>query len=64
MSRWRAAQDARFAVVATAQEGLVAALQTGLAYCRGRFVARMDADDLMHRQRLALQVRIWRRARI
>ena len=56
-ARWFAAQDARFAVVATAHQGLVAALQTGLAHCRGRFVARMDADDLMHRQRLALQVR-------
>ena len=56
-ARWFATQDARFAVVATAHQGLVAALQTGLAHCRGRFVARMDADDLMHRQRLALQVR-------
>ena len=56
-ARWFAAQDARFAVVATAHQGLVAALQTGLAHCRGRFVARMDADDLMQRQRLALQVR-------
>jgi glycosyltransferase involved in cell wall biosynthesis len=51
-----AAQDARFVVVATAHQGLVAALQTGLAHCHGRFVARMDADDLMQRQRLALQV--------
>ena len=56
-ARWFAAQDARFTVVATSHQGLVAALHTGLAYCRGRFVARMDADDLMHRQRLALQVR-------
>ena len=55
-ARWFAAQDARFAVVATSHQGLVAALHTGLAYCRGRCVARMDADDLMHRQRLALQV--------
>jgi glycosyltransferase involved in cell wall biosynthesis len=53
-----AAQDTRFTVVATSHQGLVAALHTGLAYCRGRFVARMDADDLMHRQRLALQVRV------
>src|SRR5919206_957875 len=52
-----AAQDARFTVVATSHQGLVAALHTGLAYCRGRFVARMDADDLMHHQRLAWQGR-------
>jgi hypothetical protein len=37
-------------------QGLVPALNTGLAYCQGRFIARMDADDVMHRQRLAVQV--------
>jgi len=56
-ARWFAAQDARCTVVATSHQGLIAALHTGLAYCRGPFVARMDADDLMHRQRLALQLR-------
>jgi glycosyltransferase involved in cell wall biosynthesis len=57
-ARWFAAQDVRFVIVATSHQGLVAALHTGLAYCRGRLVARMDADDLMHRQRLALQGRM------
>ena len=57
-ARWFAAQDTRFTVVATSHQGLVAALHTGLAHCRGRFVARMDADDLMHRQRLSLQLRM------
>jgi glycosyltransferase involved in cell wall biosynthesis len=57
-ARWFAAQDARFTVVATPHQGLVAALHIGLAHCRGRLVARMDADDLMHRQRLALQRRV------
>jgi len=56
-ARQFAAQDPRFEVVATAHQGLVPALRTGLAYCHGRFIARMDADDLMHRQRLAMQVR-------
>lgn len=56
-ARWFAERDARFLVVSTPHRGLVAALNTGLAYCRGRFVARMDADDLMHSQRLATQVR-------
>jgi len=55
-ARWFAERDPRFLVMATAHRGLVAALNTGLAHCRGRFVARMDADDLMHRQRLATQV--------
>jgi glycosyltransferase involved in cell wall biosynthesis len=55
-ARWFAEQDARFVVIPTPHQGLVAALNTGLASCQGRFVARMDADDCMHRQRLAAQV--------
>jgi glycosyltransferase involved in cell wall biosynthesis len=51
-----AVRDARFRVVATAHRGLVAALNAGLEHCRGRVVARMDADDLMHRERLRLQL--------
>ena len=52
-----AAHDERFRVVATAHQGLVAALGTGLERCLGRMVARMDADDVMHRERLAAQLR-------
>jgi glycosyltransferase involved in cell wall biosynthesis len=55
-ARWFAARDARFTVLSTAHQGLVAALNTGLSACRGHFIARMDADDLMHRQRLAAQM--------
>jgi len=51
-----AASDDRFVVVRTPHRGLAAALATGLAHCRGRFIARMDADDLMRRERLAHQV--------
>jgi len=54
-ARGVAAADARFRVVRESHRGLVAALNAGLALCRGRFVARMDADDLMHRDRLAAQ---------
>jgi len=50
-----AASDPRIRVVTTAHRGLVAALDTGLGHCRAPLVARMDADDLMHRDRLALQ---------
>ncbi len=37
--------------------GIVAALTAGLAAARGRLVARMDADDEAHRERLEEQVR-------
>jgi glycosyltransferase involved in cell wall biosynthesis len=48
--------DARFRVVPTAHGGIVAALTAGLAHCRASVVARMDADDVMHRERLAAQL--------
>jgi glycosyltransferase involved in cell wall biosynthesis len=51
-----AAVDPRIAAVAIPSTGLVGALAAGLARCRGEFVARMDADDLMRRDRLARQV--------
>jgi glycosyltransferase involved in cell wall biosynthesis len=50
-----ARREPRLAVVTTPHRGIVAALDTGLAQCRGRLVARMDADDLMHRDRLRAQ---------
>jgi glycosyltransferase involved in cell wall biosynthesis len=52
-----ARRDPRFRVLATPPRGLVAALASGLAACRGELVARMDADDLMHRLRLEAQAR-------
>ena len=48
--------DPRIRVVSVPHRGLVAALNTGIEACRGDLVARMDADDLMHRSRLARQV--------
>lgn len=50
-----AAADARFRVLTGKGHGLVPALNRGLEACRGTLVARMDADDVMHRARLALQ---------
>jgi glycosyltransferase involved in cell wall biosynthesis len=51
-----AARDPRFRVIRTEHRGIVEALNAGLEHCRGRYVARMDADDLMHRRRLELQL--------
>jgi glycosyltransferase involved in cell wall biosynthesis len=51
----QAQRDGRFRVLAQPGKGLVAALQAGIEACRGEYVARMDADDVMHRHRLAAQ---------
>jgi glycosyltransferase involved in cell wall biosynthesis len=51
-----AADDARFNIVSQAHRGIVKALNTGLNACQADYVARMDADDLAHPDRLAKQV--------
>ena len=50
-----AARDGRFTLISTPRRGLVAALHEGLAHCRAPLIARMDADDVMHRERLTAQ---------
>ncbi|MBW2543301.1 MAG: glycosyltransferase [Deltaproteobacteria bacterium] len=47
--------DARFRLLERPHRGLVPTLADGIAHCRGRFVARMDADDWMCRDRIAAQ---------
>jgi len=51
-----ARRDSRIRVISGPHRGLVAALNAGLAECRGEFVARMDADDAMLPGRLKRQV--------
>jgi glycosyltransferase involved in cell wall biosynthesis len=51
-----ARDDARLRVVGSDGSGVSAAFNTGLALARGAFVARMDADDIALRERLARQV--------
>ncbi len=49
-------RDSRFRILSlTENQGIVAALNHGLKACRGVWVARMDADDIMHSHRLELQ---------
>jgi len=55
-------EDARIRVIHQPALGLVAALNTGLAAARGTLVARMDADDESHPERLARQ-KAWLDAR-
>jgi len=52
--------DARLHVIGREREGIVAALNAGLAATCGEFVARMDADDAMHPERLAGQLELMR----
>ena len=55
--REAAARDDRLRVISlTVNTGIVRALNRGLAACQGRFLARMDADDLAHPQRFRRQV--------
>ena len=49
---WR---DRRLRAVRQEHAGIVAALNRGLAEARGRYIARMDADDTAHPDRLRLQ---------
>lgn len=51
-----ARDDARVRLIASEGNGIVAALNTGLAAARGEFIARMDADDESHSGRFAAQV--------
>lgn len=52
-----AAKDRRIRVIRKDQnQGVAAALNTGLAQCRGHLVARADADDLYARNRFARQL--------
>ena len=49
-------RDGRFRALQADRRGLVPALQRGLAETRGAYVARMDADDAAHPDRLAAQL--------
>jgi glycosyltransferase involved in cell wall biosynthesis len=52
----RARTDARIRVLTQPHQGIIAALNTGLKACRADLIARMDADDRAHPQRLEMQL--------
>ncbi len=51
----KSCNDPRLRLIENSDKGIVGALNTGLAHCRSDFVARMDADDIMHMHRLQKQ---------
>jgi len=48
--------DARVTLLQQEHRGLVSALNRGCAAASGELIARLDADDLAHQRRLAMQV--------
>ncbi len=51
-----AGRDPRIHVIHEPRVGIAHALNTGLTHAQGRYIARMDADDTSHPERLAQQV--------
>lgn len=54
LQQW-AQRDARIKLIVKEANGLVSALNTGLEQVFSPYIARMDADDVMHKDRLLLQ---------
>jgi glycosyltransferase involved in cell wall biosynthesis len=50
------AEDSRIRIIEAPNQGLTKSLNLGLTYCHGRYVARMDADDVSLPDRFAKQV--------
>jgi len=51
----RSISDERMRLFSLPDPGIVPALNLGLQYARGEYIARMDADDFSHPRRLELQ---------
>jgi glycosyltransferase involved in cell wall biosynthesis len=48
--------DARIVVINQVNQGVAAALNTGLKYSKGQYIARFDADDICYPYRLEKQI--------
>jgi len=51
-------QDPRIQYLHRDSSGIVSALNTGIAAAKGKWLARMDADDIAHPQRFGLQLEL------
>lgn len=51
-----AATDSRIKVITRSQSGIVRALNEGICISEGKYIARMDADDISHPDRLSTQI--------
>jgi glycosyltransferase involved in cell wall biosynthesis len=49
--------EERLRILPREHQGIVGALNAGVAECRGQYIARMDADDLAHSTRFEKQIR-------
>lgn len=56
-----ARSDTRFRIIASEHVGIVKALAAACRAARGVYIARMDADDVSHPERLASQVELMER---
>lgn len=52
--------DSRLVGVPRREAGIVSALNTGIEYCHGDYIARMDDDDISHPERLSIQLNLAR----
>lgn len=48
-------QDSRFILLSSESRGVVAAMKTGFTHAQGKYIARMDADDIALPDRLSRQ---------
>ena len=56
--RQRFGNNPKLRTITSTGSGLVAALNSGIAAARGRYLARLDADDWAHPERVSLQVQV------
>lgn len=54
LASW-SARESRLNIINQTHQGIIHTLNSGLAVCKGDYIARMDCDDRCHPQRLELQ---------